>query len=71
MRAGLLGWLATMADDLRSIGNQSTVKLTTIGRRSGQPLTVTIWFVPEGYWIYVQAGKGRKAQRRPIAPLLI
>jgi deazaflavin-dependent oxidoreductase (nitroreductase family) len=31
--------------DLTKYSGQSTVKLTTVGRKSGQPRSVTIWFV--------------------------
>ena len=43
--------------DLQAVGNQWSVKLTTIGRSSGQPRTVTIWFVYDDGRIYLQAGK--------------
>jgi deazaflavin-dependent oxidoreductase (nitroreductase family) len=49
--------LAAMIDDLQASENAWSVKLTTIGRLSGQPRTVTIWFVHEGGRVYVQAGK--------------
>jgi deazaflavin-dependent oxidoreductase (nitroreductase family) len=48
------------ADDLRRIEDQSTVELTTIGRKSGQPRGVTIWFVHDQGSLYVQAGKDGK-----------
>jgi deazaflavin-dependent oxidoreductase (nitroreductase family) len=44
-------------DDLRTVGAESTLELTTTGRTSGQARTVTIWFVREGDHIYVQSGK--------------
>ncbi len=34
--------------DLDSVERRKTVRLTTIGRRSGEPRTVTIWFVRGG-----------------------
>lgn len=34
--------------DLAAVGKRKTVKLTTIGRRSGEPRSVTIWFVVDG-----------------------
>lgn len=37
----------------------STLELTTIGRKSGQPRTVTIWFV-YGDRLYVQSGHDGK-----------
>lgn len=38
----------TSAPDLSRYARQKTVRLTTVGRRSGQKRTVTIWFVVEG-----------------------
>lgn len=52
---------AGTADDLRAVADQSTVELTTVGRRSGQPRTVTIWFVVDASRLYVQAGSGGSA----------
>ena len=44
---------------LRSYQDASTVELTTTGRKSGAPRTVTIWFViDEQGHLYVQSGKG-------------
>ncbi len=62
---GLLLLLATAgksvtADDLRAIESQSTVEVTTIGRRSGLPRVVTIWFVHDEGRLYVQSGKDGK-----------
>jgi deazaflavin-dependent oxidoreductase (nitroreductase family) len=48
------------AADLSRVENQSTVELTTMGRKSGQPRAVTIWFVRDDAALYVQAGKGGK-----------
>jgi deazaflavin-dependent oxidoreductase (nitroreductase family) len=48
---------ASVGDDLRSVAEPSTVKLTTTGRTSGKPRVVTIWFVAEGERVWVQAGK--------------
>lgn len=45
------------ADDLRRIENKSTVRLTTIGRTSGLPRTVTVWFLHDAGRLYVQSGK--------------
>jgi deazaflavin-dependent oxidoreductase (nitroreductase family) len=40
-----------------------TVRLTTRGRKSGQPRTVTIWFVPNGpRSVLVQHARGNPAQ---------
>lgn len=49
---------AASASSLASVERQSTVRLTTTGRKSGQPRTATIWFVHDRGKIYVQAGKG-------------
>jgi deazaflavin-dependent oxidoreductase (nitroreductase family) len=38
----------TSAPDLSRYARRKTVRLTTVGRRSGQKRTVTIWFVVEG-----------------------
>jgi deazaflavin-dependent oxidoreductase (nitroreductase family) len=56
----LLTSAALAAVDLRSIANESTVELTTVGRTSGQPRTATIWFVVDGDRFYVQSGSGGK-----------
>ena len=43
---------------LRSYEDASTIELTTTGRSSGQPRTVTIWFaVDDQGRLYVQSGK--------------
>jgi deazaflavin-dependent oxidoreductase (nitroreductase family) len=51
---------AVSADALRAVANESTVRLTTVGRTSAQPRPVTIWFVCDGERIYVQSGKDGK-----------
>jgi len=44
---------------LRSYQDASTLELTTTGRKSGEPRTVTIWFVADDQGrLYVQSGKG-------------
>jgi len=45
------------ADDLRAVEHESTLQLTTSGRRTGQSRAVTIWFVRDRDRIYVQSGK--------------
>jgi deazaflavin-dependent oxidoreductase (nitroreductase family) len=46
------------ASQLCSYQHASTMELTTTGRRSGQPRTVTIWFVADDAGrLYVQSGK--------------
>lgn len=46
--------------DLQEVARRRVVRLTTRGRKTGKPRTVTIWFVPAGpSSIYVQhAGRG-------------
>jgi deazaflavin-dependent oxidoreductase (nitroreductase family) len=51
---------AVSREELSKIENQWSVRLTTIGRKSGHPRTVTIWFVYEEGRIYLQAGKEGK-----------
>lgn len=47
---------------LRMYQEASTVELTTTGRKSGEPRTVTIWFVVDQQGrLYVQSGSGGKA----------
>jgi deazaflavin-dependent oxidoreductase (nitroreductase family) len=48
------------AVDLDPIQGKSEVKLTTVGRSSGEPRTVTIWFVRDQDHLYVQSGKDGK-----------
>ena len=43
-------------------GDQPYVWLTTIGRRTGEPRTVELWFVLEGRTVHVLAGGGEHAQ---------
>jgi deazaflavin-dependent oxidoreductase (nitroreductase family) len=43
-------------------GDQPYVWLTTIGRRSGEPRTVELWFVLDGRTIHFLAGGGESAQ---------
>jgi deazaflavin-dependent oxidoreductase (nitroreductase family) len=44
---------------LRTYQDASTIELTTTGRTSGQPRTVTIWFAVDAQGrLYVQSGKG-------------
>ena len=48
--------------DLVAYAKQSTVRLTTTGRKSGRQHTVTIWFVVAGArHVYVQHVRGSKA----------
>jgi deazaflavin-dependent oxidoreductase (nitroreductase family) len=47
--------------DLEKVANQSTVEITTTGRKSGKPHTSTIWFVYEQGHFYIQSGKEGKS----------
>jgi deazaflavin-dependent oxidoreductase (nitroreductase family) len=46
--------------DLDAVEGKSDVRLTTIGRSSGKPRSVTIWFVRDQNHLYVQSGKDGK-----------
>jgi len=39
--------------DLAAVAGRSTARITTRGRRTGKPHTVTIWFAVEGRTIYL------------------
>ncbi len=63
---------------LRTVAEASTVTLTTIGRKSGEPRTVTIWFVVDAQGrLYVQSGSGgttdwyQNLRQTPAVSLLI
>jgi deazaflavin-dependent oxidoreductase (nitroreductase family) len=43
-------------------GDQPYAWLTTIGRRSGEPRTVELWFVLDGRTVHFLAGGGERAQ---------
>jgi deazaflavin-dependent oxidoreductase (nitroreductase family) len=44
---------------LAAVADESTIELTTTGRRSGQPRRVTIWFVVDAQGrLFVQSGSG-------------
>jgi deazaflavin-dependent oxidoreductase (nitroreductase family) len=47
--------------DLEKVADQSTVEITTIGRKSGKPHTKPVWFVYDQGRFYIQAGKEGKA----------
>lgn len=59
--ACLLAATATLAGPTIDAAQRdiSTLELTTTGRKSGQPRTVTIWFVV-GDHLYVQSGRDGK-----------
>jgi len=47
--------------DLEKVADQSTVEITTIGRKSGKPHTKPIWFVYDQGRFYIQSGKEGKS----------
>lgn len=66
---GLTGWavldsLAQESDpsraDLEARASESIVEITTIGRKSGKPRTIPIWFIYERSRFYIQAGNDGK-----------
>ncbi len=51
---------AELAAALGSVAAESTLDITTIGRKSGKPRTKTIWFVYDQGRLYVQSGQDGK-----------
>jgi deazaflavin-dependent oxidoreductase (nitroreductase family) len=51
---------ASVQADLEKVADQSTVELTTTGRKSGKPHTKPIWFVYDQGHLYLQSGKEGK-----------
>src|SRR5262245_59734254 len=51
---------AALKADLEKVADQSTVELTTLGRKSGKPHTKPIWFVYDQGHFYLQSGKEGK-----------
>ena len=49
--------MSDVPSTLAAVANVKTLKLTTTGRKSGQPRTAEIWFVVDGDHLFVQAGK--------------
>jgi deazaflavin-dependent oxidoreductase (nitroreductase family) len=47
----------TEPPDLDALDRRSTLRLTTTGRRSGQPRRITIWFACDGGKIYLAGGR--------------
>ena len=45
---------------LARVTNESTLEITTIGRKSGKPRTKPIWFVYDQGDLYIQSGKDGK-----------
>ncbi len=46
--------------DLEEVAQESTLEITTFGRRTGRRHTRPVWFVLEQGKIYLQAGRGGK-----------
>ncbi|HUI25678.1 MAG TPA: nitroreductase family deazaflavin-dependent oxidoreductase [Candidatus Kryptonia bacterium] len=49
-----------MSKTLAGVADAKTLKLTTTGRKSGQPRTAEIWFVVEADHLFIQAGKAAR-----------
>ena len=47
--------------DLEKVANESTVEITTTGRKSGKAHTKPIWFVYDQGHLYLQSGKEGKS----------
>ncbi len=47
-------------DALAQVANESTLEITTIGRKSGKPRTKPIWFVYDQGALYIQSGQEGK-----------
>jgi hypothetical protein len=45
---------------LQAAAREREVRLTTLGRRSGNPHTVTIWIVTDGRRLFIRSGQGMK-----------
>ncbi len=45
---------------LAQVANESTLEITTTGRKSGKPRTKPIWFVYDRGALYIQSGKDGK-----------
>ncbi len=64
---GLAGWAVSSVQesgpsraDLEARASESIVEITTIGRKSGKPRTIPIWFVYEAGRFHIQAGNDGK-----------
>lgn len=56
-----------VAGRLAAVKDRSTLRITTRGRRSGRPHTVTIWFVAEGTTLYLGTLSARRDWVRNVA----
>ncbi len=50
-----------MSQNLRKHADEDFCYLTTVGRVTGQPRTIEIWFAVHGQTLYMLAGSGRNA----------
>jgi len=50
----------SLHDKLAQLAEESTLEITTRGRKSGKPRTKPIWFVYEQGHLYIQSGKEGK-----------
>ena len=50
-----------MSLNLRKLADEDFCYLTTVGRVTGQPRTIEIWFAVHGQTLYLLAGSGRNA----------
>ena len=48
--------------DLASLNRESLLELTVVGRKTGTPRTVKIWFVATQDKIYISSGRGSNSQ---------
>jgi hypothetical protein len=67
---------AELLTHLASIADRSTLKITTRGRKSGKPHTVTIWFLIDGTTVYLATLDARRdwvrnAEKTPAVELEI
>ncbi len=49
-----------LQDALAQVANESTLEITTTGRKSGKPRTKPIWFVYDQGALYIQSGQDGK-----------
>jgi hypothetical protein len=46
------------SDVLKAVATEREVRLTTYGRNTGKPSTVTIWIVTDGHKVFIRSGQG-------------
>jgi F420H(2)-dependent quinone reductase len=56
-----------LATRLTAVKDQSTCRITTTGRRTGRPHTVTIWFVADGTTLYLGTLSAKRDWVRNVA----